>query len=151
MPRGMQYLPDRGRRDGEAKLGQFAVDPARYPHSGVLLRQPNDKAGDPKGSWPGLRRLLVSYLGAASLRCQASRVGGVTGKIPVRRLRGRSRASVANPHPVGRLVPHPPDVAAQHCVLVPEHQQLSILGAVAAEHQDSQAEYPARQEVDDLE
>lgn len=34
---------------------------------------------------------------------------------------------------------------------VPEHQQLSILGLVPAEHQDSQAEDPARQHADDLE
>jgi hypothetical protein len=42
-------------------------------------------------------------------------------------------------------------VPAQHRVLVPEHQQLGILGRVAAEHQDGQAEHPARQQVDDLE
>jgi hypothetical protein len=33
--------------------------------------------------------------------------------------------------------------AAQHGVLVPEHQQFSILRHVLAEHQDSEAEYPA--------
>jgi hypothetical protein len=32
------------------------------------------------GGRPGLRRLLVSYFLAASLRCQASSVAGVTGK-----------------------------------------------------------------------
>jgi predicted polyphosphate/ATP-dependent NAD kinase len=42
-------------------------------------------------------------------------------------------------------------VPAQHRVLVPEHQQLSILRQVPAERQDSQAEYPARQQIDDLE
>jgi len=42
-------------------------------------------------------------------------------------------------------------VPAQDRVLVPEHQQLSILRQVAAEHQDGQAEYPAREQVDDLE
>jgi len=45
---------------------------------------------------PGLRRPLVSYLFAASLRCQASSVAGVTGKTPVQRLRGKSLASAAN-------------------------------------------------------
>ena len=30
----------------------------------------------------GWRRLLVSYFLAASLRCQASSVAGVTGKLP---------------------------------------------------------------------
>jgi hypothetical protein len=35
------------------------------------------------------------------------------------------------------------NVAAQHCVFVPEHQQLSLLRPFSAEHQDSEAEYPA--------
>jgi hypothetical protein len=34
---------------------------------------------------------------------------------------------------------------------MPEHQQLSVLCPVPTEHQDSQAEYPANQQVDDLE
>jgi hypothetical protein len=41
-------------------------------------------------------------------------------------------------------------VPAQHRVLVPEHKQLSILRPGATEHQDSHAEYPAHQQVDDL-
>jgi hypothetical protein len=52
-------------------------------------------------------------------------------------------ASAAEPHPAGRLVPYPVGVAAQHRVLVPEYQQLSILRPVPAEYQDSQAGYPA--------
>src|ERR1019366_6422944 len=31
------------------------------------------------------------------------------------------------PHPIGRLIPHPADVPAQYRVLVPKYQQLSIL------------------------
>jgi hypothetical protein len=42
-------------------------------------------------------------------------------------------------------------VALQYRVLMPEHQQLSILLQVTAEHQDGQAEHPARKHVDDLE
>ena len=45
--------------------------------------------------------------------------------------------------PVGWLVTYPASVAAQHRVLVPEHQQLSILRQVPAEYQDGDAEYPA--------
>ena len=41
------------------------------------------------------------------------------------------------PRPVGWLVPHPAGVPAQHRVLVPECQQLSILRPVAAEHHDA--------------
>jgi len=40
--------------------------------------------------------LLVSYLLAASLRCQASSVVGVTGKTPVQRRRGMNRVSAVN-------------------------------------------------------
>jgi hypothetical protein len=39
------------------------------------------------GGRPGLRRLLVSYYLAASLRCQASSVAGVTGNAPAQRSR----------------------------------------------------------------
>ena len=102
------------------------------------------------GGRPGFRRPLVSYFFAASLRCQASSVADVTGKMPASTRGGRSRASAAN-HTRSAGVSHPADVAAQHGVLVPEYQQLSILRPVAAEHQDSHAEYPARQQVGDLE
>ena len=55
------------------------------------------------------------------------------------------------PGPVGgrpgvrcdRVVQDPAGVAAQHRVLVAEHEQLSILRQVPAEYQDSEAEYPA--------
>jgi hypothetical protein len=103
------------------------------------------------GGRPGLRRLLVSYFFAASLRCQASRVAGVTGKASAQRLRGTSRASAANQAPVGRLVPHPAGMPPQYRSLMPEHQQFSILRQVTAERQDGQAEHPARKQVDDLE
>jgi len=36
--------------------------------------------------------------------------------------------------PISRLVPDPPGVPPQHRVLMPEHQQLSILGQALAEH-----------------
>ncbi len=97
----------------------------------------------PVGGRPGVRRLLVSYLPAASLRCQASSVAGVIGKMPAQRLRGMSRASAASHRPVSRPVPDPAGVAAQHRVLMAEHEQLSILRQVAAGYQDSEAEYPA--------
>jgi hypothetical protein len=48
------------------------------------------------GGRPGLRSLLVSYFLAASLRCQASSVAGVTGKTSAQRLRGVNRVSAAN-------------------------------------------------------
>ena len=44
------------------------------------------------------------------------------------------------PGPVGRLVTYPAGVPAQHCVLVPEHQQFGVLRLVAAEYKHNQAE-----------
>ena len=92
------------------------------------------------GGRPGVRRLVVSYLLAASLRCQARRVAGVTGKTSAQHRRGMNRASAANQAPVARLVPHPVGMPSQHRVLVPEDQQLSIPRLIPAEHQHRQAE-----------
>jgi hypothetical protein len=95
--RGAQDLVDGRRRDRRAELGQLAVDPPVSPER-VLFCQADGEAGDaPEGRGrPGLRRLLVSYFLAASLRCQASSVAGVTGKIPAQRRRGMNRASAVN-------------------------------------------------------
>jgi hypothetical protein len=70
----------------------------RYPHCGFSLasRMTRRPMLGTVGGRPGLRRLLVSYLLAASLRCQASSVAGVIGKISAHRLRGMSCASAAN-------------------------------------------------------
>ena len=62
-----------------------------------------------------------------------------------------SRTRPGPPNSVSRLVPYAADAAAQYRVLVPEHQQFSSLHPIAAGHQDSHAEHPARQQADDLE
>ena len=95
---------------------------------------------EPVGGRPGVRRLLVSYLPATSLRCQASSVAGVIGKMAAQRLRGMSRASAAS-H--SRSAGPYRTLPAQHRVLVAEHEQLGILRRVAARYQDSEAQYPA--------
>jgi len=80
--------------------------------------------------------------------------GGRPGLAPVpgQQCRGRNREDSGpapageepcqrgEPYPVGRLVPYPADVAAQHRVLVPEHQQFSVIRQVLTEYQDGQAE-----------
>ena len=95
--RGMQDLPDGGRRDCHA---EFVSSPwmRRCPHSGFSFARRTTRRvmPGPVGGRPGVRCLLVSYLPAASLRCQASSVAGVIGKISAQRPRGMSRASAAN-------------------------------------------------------
>jgi hypothetical protein len=102
------------------------------------------------GGRPGWRRLLVSYFPAASRRCQAISVAGVTGKTSAPALPRDEPREHREPGAAGGLVPYPAGVPAQHCVLVPEHQQPGVLRAVPADHQDSQAEQPAHQQADDL-
>jgi hypothetical protein len=86
--------------DGAILTPSFASSPwmRRCPHSGFSFARRTTRRptlGTTCGR-PGLRRLLVSYLLPASWRCQARSVAGVTGKTPVQRLRGRSRARAAS-------------------------------------------------------
>ncbi len=54
----------------------------RYPHSGFSVARRTTRRAMPGivGGRPGLRRLLVSYFFAASLRCQASSVGAMSAR-----------------------------------------------------------------------
>jgi transposase len=95
--RGAQDLPDCGLRHCHAEFRQFAVDPA-VSHSGLSFARRTTRRAMLRtvGGRPGARCLLVSYFFAASLRCQASNVAGLTGKTSVQRVRGMSRASAAS-------------------------------------------------------
>ena len=55
------------------------------------------------------------------------------------------------PQPVARLVADPADLAAQHRVLVPEHQELGILGYLTPGQHHQAAEQTAHKQVDDRE
>ncbi len=86
--------------DGATVTPGFVRSPwiRRCPHSGFSFARRTMSRVMPGtvGGRPGLRRLLVPYLFAASLRCQASSVAGVTGKTSAQRLRGMNRASPAS-------------------------------------------------------
>jgi hypothetical protein len=53
------------------------------------------------------------------------------------------------PQPVARLVADPADLAAQHRVLVPEHQKFGILGHLAPGPHYQTAEQAAYEQVED--
>ena len=55
------------------------------------------------------------------------------------------------PQPVTRLVTDPADLAPQHRVLVPEHQELGILGHLTPGQHRQTAEQTANEQVDDRE
>src|SRR5450631_2005405 len=140
--------------DGATVTPSFVSSPwiRRYPHSGFSLASRTTRRALLRtiGGRPGLRWLLVSYFLVASLRCQARSVAGVTGKISVQRLRGRNRASAANHTRSAGCTAH-----ARRSGAAPR----SRAGARATQlpsprprgHQDSQAEYLAHQQVDELE
>ena len=74
------------------------------------------------GGQPGLRRLLVSYLPAASFAVPGQQRGGRHGENLGPAVAGQEPGQRGEPHPVGRVVTHPAGVAAQNRVLVPEYQ-----------------------------
>ena len=53
------------------------------------------------------------------------------------------------PRPVGGRVAHPRDLAAQHGVLVPQHQQLGVLAQISPHQHGGQAEETAYESVQD--
>ena len=150
--RSMQDLPHCGRRDCHAGLHELAVDPAVSPQR-ILLRQADDKTGDARNyrraSWlaPLARVICLRDHPAAPGQQRRGRHREDFSPAPARdepRQRGE-------PGPVSRLIPYPAGRPSQDRVLVPEHQQFSILRQVTAAHQDGQAEHPARKQVHDLE
>jgi hypothetical protein len=150
--RSTQDLPHGGRRNCHAELHELAVDTAVSPQR-ILLRQADGKAGDARACVrasrlaPLARAVLPRRQPAVPGEQRRGRHGEDFGPASTR-YKPRQRSE---PGPVSWLVPHPAGLPPQYRVLMPEHQQLSILRQATVEHQDDQAEYPAREQVDDLE
>ncbi len=142
--RRMQNLPH---VDGATVTPSFMSSPwiRRCPHSGFSLAGRTTRRASRLA--PVARVVLPRRQPAVPGQQRRRRHGEDFGPAPAR-YKPRQRGE---PGPVGRLVPHPAGVPPQYRVLMPEHQQLSILRHGTAEHQDGQAEYPAREQVDDLE
>ena len=139
--RGMEDLPHGGRRHSDAEFRQLAVDPAVSPQR-ILLCQPNGKACDARDCWrtagltPPAHAVLPPRQFAVPGQQRRGRNREDFGPAPA----GDEPCQRCEPHPVCWLVPYPAGVAAQDRVLVPEHQQFSILRQVLTEYQDGQAE-----------
>jgi hypothetical protein len=95
-----------------------------FPESGL-------PAASIRTPWPTARLLAVTLPGLGSRH------------VDILGISWGGAGQRGEPDPIGRLVTHPADVAAQYRVLVPESQQLSILRQVRAGRQYGQAEYPA--------
>ena len=110
--------PRRGRASS-ARRGS-----GRYPHSGFffasrMTRRAMLAAVGGRRACPFTRVVLLRGQSAVPGQQRRRRDGEDLGPAPA----GDEPGQRGKPHPVGRLVPHPASLAAQHCVLAPEHQQ----------------------------
>ena len=100
---------------------------------------------------PGWRRLLVSYFLAASLRCQASRVAGVTGKTSAQRRRGMNPVSAANQARSAGSYRTRSACRRRTAFSCRSTSSSAFFACSPAERQDSQVKGPAHEQVCDLE
>src|SRR6266702_1690380 len=132
--------------DGATAMPSFVSSPwiRRYPHSGFSFASRTTRRAmlGTVGGRPGLRRLLVSYLLAASRRCQARSVAGQIGKASAQRLRGRSRASAAKHTRSAGSYRTRPACRRSTAFSCRSTSSSASFARSPAEHEDSQAEYP---------
>ena len=120
--------------DGATVTPSFVSSPwiRRYPHSGFSFASRTTRRAmlrdcrRPAGLAPPARVVLARGQLAVPGQQRRGRDGEDLGPAPA----GYEPCQRGEPGPVGWLVPHPADVAAQHRVLVPEYQQFSILRQV---------------------
>src|SRR5207247_3444806 len=121
-------LPHGSRRNWHAELHELAVDTAVSPQR-ILLRQGDGKAGDAGACRrasplaPLARAVLPRRQPAVPGEQRRGRHGEDFGPASTR-YKPRQRGE---PGPVSWLVPRPAGLPPQYRVLMPEHQQLSIL------------------------
>ena len=151
-PGVMQDLPHRGGGDPVAELDEFALH-APVPPRRIVRRDADHELADrgcrgrPSGTPPA---------GVVPFACDQSPVPGEQRRRGHREhlappLPGDQPGQCREPQPVRRLVADPADLAAQHRVLVPEHQELGILGHLTPGQHHQAAEQTAHEQVDDRE
>ena len=130
------------------------------PHTLGFCPQAADSpspAERPGGRRPGPSAGSRACAACSCRTCGRPAYGARPGASRASRGRPRSSPCAAGAVPPRRTTPgrlartvRPVGMPTRHRVLVPEHEQLGIFRPVTAEHQDGQAEYLARQQVDDL-
>jgi hypothetical protein len=148
-PGSVQDLPHRGGCDPVAELDEFALH-APVPPRRIVCRDADDELPDrglrgrPSGTPPV--RVIPFACDQAPVPGEQRRRGHREHLGPP--LPGDQPGQGREPQPVRRLVADPADLAAQHRVLVPEHQQLGILGHLTRGQHHQTAEQAAHEQVE---
>jgi hypothetical protein len=141
--------PDRGRADPVAELEQFALDPLVAP-AVVLGGEPLDGRCD-----LGADRRPACPVRVGPLPGDQAAVppqDGTGGDQPMRPQPSRREADQRGEHSaVGPVQAGPRIGAAQHGDLVPQHQQLRVLGGGRAAEQDQPAAQPGEDQIEQTE
>ena len=149
-PGVMQNLPHRGGRDGVAELDEFALHPPVSPGRIVDGHADNELAdrgcrARPSGTPTG--RVVPRASDQSSVPGEQRRRGHREHLAPS--APGDQPGQGREPQPVARLLADPPDLTAQHRVLMPEHQEFGILGHLTPGQHHQAAQQTAREQVGD--
>ena len=145
-PRGAQDPPHRRLADPVAEPAQFAVHPAVSPGR-VFPRQPQHQVADlragPRPAWPvRVRPPVCDQLAVPGQ--QRPRRDEPVGTQHGRKQPGQCRQD----RPVGPVRLGPGDLTAEHRDLMTEHQDLRVLGRLAAPKQNQPGKNPDRDQVE---
>ena len=148
--RGVQDLPHRGRGDRMPEPRQLALDPPVAPGR-VLPRHPDDQRLDRgtggRSSWPAPAGVVPLAGDEVTVPAQDRGRGDREDLRPP--AAAHQPGQRRKPEPVGMIPPQPAaELAAQHLVLVAQHEQLGVLGQVRPDQHRQQAEQAPHQAVD---
>jgi hypothetical protein len=143
---GLEDPADRGRADPVAEFQQLALDPLVSP-AVVLGGEPFDQRGDLGADWRPSRSVRVSPL--ASDQAAVPPQDGAGGDQPVHPQPCRQAPDQRGEDcAVGPVELGPRMGPAQHGDLVPQHEQLGVLGGCRPAEQDQPAAEPDEDEVE---
>ena len=140
---------DRRCADPVAELEQLTLDSLVSP-AVVLGGDPLDERGDLSADWRPSRPVAVSPLAGDQAAVPAQ--DGAGGDQPVRPQPCRQEPGQRGEHrPVGPVQPGPRMGPAQHGDLMPQHQELGVLGGRRPGEQDQPAAEPDQNEIEQAE
>jgi hypothetical protein len=145
---GVKDLPDRGRGNRIAQAGQFALYPPVTP-TAVLPSQAQDELlDDGRGEGSAWAAALGERPSTGQeLTVPTLRWGDREDLVPA--LPRDQPGKRGEPDAVGRLVPNPGNLTAQHHVLMPQRQHLRVLGHAAARNGSGHRDQIPDQRSDD--